>query len=173
MGVPVDDLQAFLDAEHEIARSQDLTDFLQKHLPGVRSLTTDAAEAFWRDHEGELPRDVLYTSFRGAIDDPSRDLPRSNEIFFQILKRSSARSANDMQVRLENQSMRGELAEHEVLMPVAEANHWQWEINPRAVSESMMPAEMAERAPQRELFVAYFQALREVGLVLGDVGEPK
>jgi pimeloyl-ACP methyl ester carboxylesterase len=167
MSVPVDDLKKFLDAEHEIAMSQNIGDFFQKHVPGVHSLTTTAADEFWKDREPDLPTDVLYTSFRGVITDPKANLPGSNEIFFWLLRRYDGGEGNDMQVRLVNQSMRGGLVHREVLLPAAEGNHWQWEINPGAVSESTMSSEMTKRTPQAELFLAYFEALHDVGIALG------
>jgi cysteine-rich repeat protein len=134
-------------------------------VPGLKSLTTEAADTFWRERENELPKNTLYTSFRCAITDPHSNLPDTNKGFFVLLKNQQAdHMGNDMQVRLFNQSLKGAIADREVMLPAAEGNHWQWELNPGAVAENVMPEEMVTRTPQPELFLAYFETLHDIGL---------
>jgi hypothetical protein len=47
--------------------------------------------------------------------------------------------------------------------PLAEGNHWRWELATGAVPEETMPAEMTERTPHREILVGYCQAVIELG----------
>jgi hypothetical protein len=70
-----------------------------------------------------------------------------------------------MQVRLSNHALGGRLADHEVVMPAAEGNHWQWVMTAGQVPELLMPADMIDRVPQTALAVAYAQTLFEIGLV--------
>lgn len=167
MGIPVEQLQAWILAESEInSAPSNLTDFFDAHAPGVASLTTKEASAFWTDYGTSLPTDILYTSFRSVISDTSANLPLSNKLFHSLLERAGGDIPyNDMQVRLENQSLGGPVGGVEIVMPVAEGNHWQWELATGAVNEATMPADMTDRIPHRALLTAYVQALYEVGLL--------
>ncbi|RLB57224.1 MAG: hypothetical protein DRJ42_01080 [Deltaproteobacteria bacterium] len=165
MGIPVTDLETWIGAEDDIAAAPTMTEFFVAHLPGVGSLTTVEAEAFWAEHGEDLPQHVLYTAFRSVITDTWANLPLSNGLFHALLERAGgATPYNDMQVRLENQRLGGPVAEVEIVMPVAEGNHWQWELATGAVDEQTMPADMTDRIPHRSLLTAYAQTLYEVGL---------
>ena len=50
-------------------------------------------------------------------------------------------------------------------LPVAEGNHWQWELATGAVGEAVMPAHMTDRIPHRELMLSYAQLLFELDLL--------
>jgi hypothetical protein len=165
MGVPVDQLQQFVQAEDGIAGAADLGEFFKRHIPGVKSLMTDTAKQFWAQKGAALPQDTLYTSFRSAISDIDNNLPSSNSLTFHLLKTAVAdEPTNDMQVRLANQSLGGPIATSEIVLPVAEGNHWQWELNPGAVPENVMPQAMVDHIPQRELMLAYYETLRDIDL---------
>ncbi len=169
MGIPVESLADFIAAEDSIAAAPTVKDFFAAHTPGVQSLSTPVAAEFWRERADALPRDTLYYSFRSVISDPVENLPLSNKLFFALLERAGeSEPYNDMQVRLENQELGGRVADIEVVGPVAEGNHWQWELATGAVPEAVMPAEMTEKIPHREFMVAYFQTLAEAGLLLAD-----
>jgi len=167
MGLPVESLAEFIAAEDSIAAAPTVQAFFSAHTPGVQSLSTEVAAEFWRDRADALPSDTLYYSFRSVISDPDENLPFSNRLFFSLLERAGESVPyNDMQVRLENQSLGGSVADLEVVGPVAEGNHWQWELATGAVPESVMPAEMTSKIPHREFMVAYFQTLTEAGLLV-------
>lgn len=164
MGVPLDSLQAFIEAEDGVSNAPDLRSFFERHLPGVASLSTTETQRFWDERGADLPRTTLYYSFRSAISDTDANLPSSNALFHSLLERAGGdRPYNDMQVRIDNQSLGGAVADLEVVSPVAEGNHWQWELPTGAVPESTMPAEMTDRIPHRELLVGHYQALLELG----------
>jgi len=166
MGVPVDELHAFIAAEDDVAPAPDLRSFLEQHLPGVRSLTTEYTRRFWASDAQQLPKTVLYYSFRAAISNELENLPLSNKLFHALLERAGDTIPyNDMQVRLENQALGGPVAEVEVVGPVAEGNHWQWQLASGIVPEHVMPGRMTDRIPHREILVAYFETLAEVGLI--------
>jgi pimeloyl-ACP methyl ester carboxylesterase len=170
-GLPVDDLaaiQAFIQAEDGVEEAADWISFFGRHADGIYSLSTKAADAFWQSAErgGKLPVDVLYLSFTSIITDEDENLPLSNKLFFDLLERAGGKKPyNDMQVRLDNQRLRAPASAVTVSLPVAEGNHWQWELAPGAVPEATMPREMADRIPHRELMVALYQALHEIGVV--------
>lgn len=167
MGLPVEALAEFISAEDSIAAAPTVQAFFGAHTPGVQSLSTEVAARFWRERADALPSDTLYDSFRSVISDPTENLPLSNRLFFSLLERAGESVPyNDMQVRLENQRLGGAIADMEVVGPVAEGNHWQWELATGAVPESVMPAEMTSKIPHREFMVAYFQTLTEAGLLL-------
>ncbi len=167
MGLPVEALAEFIAAEDSIAAAPTVQAFFGAHTPGVQSLSTEVAARFWRERADALPNDTLYYSFRSVISDPTENLPLSNRLFFSLLERAGESVPyNDMQVRLENQRLGGAIADMEVVGPVAEGNHWQWELATGAVPESVMPAEMTSKIPHREFMVAYFQTLTEAGLLL-------
>lgn len=166
MGVPVDDLTDFIEAEDSVSVAQDLISFFFRHLAGLQSLTLASADAFWAQRGNQLPSHALYTSFASIITDEDRNLPTSNLAFFALLERAGDTVPyNDMQVRLPSQRLRAPIDTLEVRLPVAEGNHWQWALTPGAVAEAIMPREMAERIPQAELLAGYFQALHDVGIV--------
>ncbi len=168
MGVPVDDLADFVEDEAAIVGGDSLADFLRAHRPGVESLGTSRARDFWTEHGDDLPRSTLYYSFRSVISQPDANLPSSNALFFSMLEQVGGQIPyNDMQVRLDNQSYGGPIADLEIEGPVAEGNHWQWELTSGALPEAVMPASMTDRIPHRALMVAYFQTLAEVGLLVG------
>ncbi len=167
MGIPVEALGEFIAAEDSIAAAPTVKDFFAAHTPGVQSLSTEVAARFWRERADSLPRDTLYYSFRSVISDTAENLPLSNRLFFSLLERAGESVPyNDMQVRLENQRLGGSVADVEIQGPVAEGNHWQWELATGAVPETVMPAEMTSKIPHREFMVAYFQTLAEAGLLL-------
>lgn len=146
----------------------DLAAFFAQRVHGLRSLSTYAAAEFWGDAAAALPEGVLALTFRSIITRPKQNLPDSNCPLFLLGRRASLeRPDNDMQVRLVNQYLGGAFAETEVIEPVAEGNHWQWELNPGDVPGFIMPDEMLEGIPRAALFQAHFAALDEVGL-LGD-----
>jgi pimeloyl-ACP methyl ester carboxylesterase len=60
------------------------------------------------------------------------------------------------------------LPKHVLYGPLAEANHWQWELATGAMPESAMPAAMSDRIQHRELLLAYSQTLYEMGVLLAD-----
>ena len=166
MGIPVEQIHAFIAAEDDVAPAPNLRAFLQQHGPGVRSLTTNYAAEFWRGDAQRLPKGVLYYSFRAVISDEAENLPFSNALFHALLERAGETVPyNDMQVRLENQSLGDPLTDSEIVAPVAEGNHWQWQLATGIVPEAVMPARMTDRIPHRELLVAYFQTLAEAGLL--------
>jgi hypothetical protein len=97
--------------------------------------------------------------------DSSANLPSSNRLFHALLERAGEhRPYNDMQVRLDNQILGGPVADLEVASPVAEGNHWQWELATGAVPESTMPVDMTDRIRHRELLVGHYQTLVELGV---------
>ncbi len=164
MGVPLGTLQAFIEAEDGVSAAPDLRSFFERHLPGIASLSTAKAAEFWSERASQLPRNTLYYSFRSVITDTSANLPSSNILFHALLERAGeSRPYNDMQVRLDNQSLGDPISGSEVLSPVAEGNHWQWELATGAVPESTMPADMTDRIPHRALLVGYYQAIVELG----------
>ena len=141
-------------------------DFVQHRLAGLHSLTTDAADAFWRQHGRDLPHQTLYESVRSVISKPGLNLPDSNAVFYRFLEGVDPRHPyNDMQVRLESQHLGGPLEDDEILNPVREGNHWQWVLTAQEVPEVVMPKAMTDRIPRREYFIAYYQALHEIGLL--------
>ena len=167
MGMPVEALADFIEAEDSIAEAPTLQAFFTAHTPGVLSLSTAVAARFWEERANSLPRDTMYYAFRSVISDPQANLPPSNQLFFSLLERAGERVPyNDMQVRLENQRLGGPVADVEIVGPVAEGNHWQWELATGAVPSAVMPAEMTDKIPHREYMVAYFQTLAEIGLLL-------
>ncbi len=169
MGIPSDELQGFIEAEDGVDAAPTKLDFLRRHLPGVRSLTTKAADAFWSERAAGLPRHVVYLSFRSVITDDGANLPPSNALFWHLLKRAGgAAPFNDMQVLLTHQRIGGPVADLEVTSPVAEGNHWQWELATGAVPPTVMPEDMTDRIPHRELLVGYYQAIAELGLLTDD-----
>jgi len=167
MGIPVQDLQRFIAAEDEVAPSPNLRAFLVNHRPGVDSLTTAGAVAFWKQHGAKLPTTALYVSFRSVISDAARNLPTSNALFAKLLDRVSPfRPWNDMQVRLVNQSLGGPIAKVEVVGRVAEGNHWQWQLAEGAVPPAVMDPDMVRRTPDVDMLLAHYLALQDAGLVL-------
>lgn len=167
MGVPVEGLQQFIAAEDEISTAPNLRAFLVGHRPGVDSLTSAAAAAFWAQRGSRLPTTAMYVSFRAVITDPDRNLPTSNALFAALLDRANAyRPWNDMQVRLVNQALGGPLARVEVVGRVAEGNHWQWQLAEGAVPASVMDPDMVRRTPDVDMLLAHYQALQDAGLVL-------
>lgn len=159
-------LDAFLAAENEISGVDSYDGFLESRMAGIRSLTTYEAREFWGQPDLQLPGTALYTSFRSIITDEDANLPESNRPLYELLRLAAPSSPyNDMQVRLENQSIGGSVADLEVVGRVAEGNHWQWEYAEGALSDAAMPSEMLSRIPHRSLIVAYFQTLAEVGLL--------
>jgi hypothetical protein len=141
-------------------------EYLRGHLAGWRSLTTFDSSDFWDAHGGQLPRNILYTAFRSTISRPERNLPPSNAPLYVILAAAGgAEPYNDMQVLLRNQTLGGPVAASEVILPVAEGNHWQWEFLPGQLDPALISAEMLERVPQLALTVSYGQLLFETGLV--------
>ena len=164
MGVPLASLQSFIEAEDGVSAAPDLRRFFERHLPGIASLSTAEAAEFWDKRAGERPRTTLYYSFRSVISDTDANLPASNQLFHSLLERAGGdRPFNDMQVRLDNQKLGGPIADLEIIGPLAEGNHWQWELATGAVPEETMPAEMTDRIPHRELLVGYYQAVIELG----------
>jgi len=165
MGAPIHDVDEFLESEGLEGGS--LSDFLLKRVDGVRSLSTYEAVNFWSEAADTLPGDVLYLSFRSIVSDPDRNLPASNALFYQAIRRAGGRRPqNDMQVRLVNQRLGGPLSRVEVVGPVAEGNHWQWQMNPDELPEYVMPDAMFEGIPRSELLLAYYQTLNEAGILL-------
>jgi pimeloyl-ACP methyl ester carboxylesterase len=171
MGLPEIDLQRYLAAENVPPAT--LREFLLSRRSGLHSLTTTEAQRFWQEHGSALPLHTLYLSARSIVRDPRRDLPASNCLTYQLLNRSDESDPyNDMQVRLANQRLGGPVADVEVIGPVAEGNHWQWKLVASDLPELVMPREMIDRLPAQELFVAHFEALHDVGLLLrGDLPE--
>lgn len=166
MSIPVDQIEEFIAAEDDIVGVETLADFFAARAPGIGSLTTGVASQFWAERGDELPRTTLYYSFRSIVTDEDANLPPSNALFFALLERAGESAPhNDMQVRLENQSYGGPIADREIVGPAAEGNHWQWELATGAVPAAVMPPDMTDRIPHRELLVAYFEALAEVGLL--------
>jgi pimeloyl-ACP methyl ester carboxylesterase len=164
-GAPIHDVDEFLESEGLEGGS--LGDFLLKRVDGVRSLSTYEAVNFWSEAAEALPEDVLYLSFRSIVSDPERNLPASNALFYEAIRRAGGRRPqNDMQVRLVNQRLGGPLSRVEVVGPVAEGNHWQWEMNPDDLPEYVMPDAMFEGIPRSELLLAYYQTLNEAGILL-------
>jgi len=142
-------------------------EFLRRRIAGLRSLGTAETAQFWRERGARLPTTTLYLSFRSYITDVDRDLPSSNAWSYVLLRAVDARAPeNDMQVRLVNHALGGPLASVEVVGPAAEGNHWQWPLTSDDLSESLEPAEMAERMPHEALLLAYYQTLHEIGLLL-------
>jgi len=165
MGVPVGTVNQFIAAEDQVSNAPSLREFFLRHLPGIESLTTNTSDSFWAQRSSELPQNTLYYSFRSVISDTSANLPPSNALFHSHLGRIDSQVPyNDMQVRLKNQSLGDSVAQLEVVGPVAEGNHWQWELATGAVPEDTMPASMTDRIPHREILVGYFQTLVEFGV---------
>ncbi len=166
MGIAGEDIDRFLNAEDALAPAPDLASFFGGHVPGVASLTTEGSAQFWADSGSALPTSMLYVTFAAVISDPDRNLPASNALFWHLLRRAGgSNSFNDMQVRLPNQRLGGPLRAVEVQLPVAEGNHWQWELSTKDVPAAVMPPEMVERIPHVELMVAWLQTLTELDLL--------
>jgi pimeloyl-ACP methyl ester carboxylesterase len=147
----------------QIPEGTTVGEYLLGRVHGLQSITTTWAADFWRREGAQLPRSPTWLVFRSDITD-SRDLPLSNWFFYQWLKKvDPAYPENDMQVRLANQGLGPPLEELQILGPVAEGNHWQWELVPDDVPEAAMPKEMLARMPQAALFVALFETLNELG----------
>jgi hypothetical protein len=140
--------------------------YLQGHLAGWRSLTTFDSKAFWDAHGDRLPRNLLYTAFRSTISRPERNLPVSNLPLYLILTQAGGdQPYNDMQVLLKNHTLGGPVARTEVVLPVAEGNHWQWEFRPGQLDRALIADEMLDRVPQLALVTSYAQLLFETGYV--------
>lgn len=138
-----------------------LRETLLARVNGLESLTTYAAAQFWAMHGARLPSHVLFVSFRSFVRH-SFDLPRSNEFFHAWLETvDRSHPENDMQVRLSRESLGGEAADREVVLPAADGNHWQWAMNPGDIPVGIMPATMARRYPQTAAFLAIYEALHE------------
>jgi pimeloyl-ACP methyl ester carboxylesterase len=166
MGVTTAELADFVDAEDAVDRAGTIREMFERHLDGVRSLTTGAAAEFWNGRARQLPTDVLYLEFRSVISRPDDNLPGSNRLFYELLERAGGDLPwNDMQVRLPNQRLAGPVAGSEVAMPVCEGNHWQWVLADDAVPDALMPGEMARKTPHRALLVAYYQTLLDIDLL--------
>jgi hypothetical protein len=143
--------------------------WLARHVAGLRSLTTAAAQTFWTEHGASLPGDAVYLTFRSVIVDETQELPQSNWLSYQVIARSSpAAPWNDMQVRLVNHPLGGDVAATEIVMPVANGNHWQWALTSTDVPERLMPSRMFAGVPREAMVAAQYEALAEVGLM--DVG---
>jgi pimeloyl-ACP methyl ester carboxylesterase len=148
----------------QIPAASTLGGFLKARIEGFRSLTTHATREFWARYGAALPRTASYFSFRSVVSSDD-NLPASNGLFFQFLKSVDVRRPeNDMQVRLVNQSLGGPLSDVEIVGPVAEGNHWQWQLGPDDLPDAVMPRAMASRMPRTALFRAYFETLNEAGL---------
>ncbi len=136
-------------------------------VTGLRSLSTYTSREFWRTKASELPAEVLFFSFSSIITDEARNLPASNRLFYRSVFLAGGRQPwNDMQVRLVDQRLAGPLSGREVVWPVAEGNHFQWELEPHQMPAIAMPAEMFEGIPRVELLLAHVQALAEIGLLV-------
>jgi pimeloyl-ACP methyl ester carboxylesterase len=166
IGAVATDDRAGLASAAPIVALRALADALREQLAGWRSLTTYGSRDFWSARGDQLPTTPLYTSFRSVITDQRANLPLSNLALYAALAvAGGADPYNDMQVRLSNHALGGRLADHEVVMPAAEGNHWQWVMTAGQVPELLMPADMIDRVPQTALAVAYAQTLFEIGLV--------
>jgi pimeloyl-ACP methyl ester carboxylesterase len=163
VGIPEEDVDDVIAAEDGV-EDGDAEAFFHRHHDGIESLTTESAAEFWQRRGPELPGNVLYVSFATIITDKQRNLPPSNAAFFALLERAGVPVPyNDMQVRVNNQRLRGAVADIEVRMPVAEGNHWMWELSD--VDPALMSREMVERTPQNEMMLAYYQVMLELGLL--------
>jgi hypothetical protein len=166
MGLPLDTLEEFIRREDGVSAAPTVGAFFRRHAAGIRSLTTGDAARFWDERAGALPQNILYLSFRSVVSRRTQNLPLSNALFFDLLRLSSRKSPhNDMQVRLANQSLGGPVAPLEVVSPVAEGNHWQWELGPGDLPETAMPRAMMDRIPRAALLAGYYGALAELGLL--------
>lgn len=164
-------LQAMLErmgAHFDDLAGRNAGEWLARHIDGLRSLTTGAADASWISNGSSLPKDVAYLTFRSVIADEKTSLPSSNWLAYQAISRTSSRAPwNDMQVRLVNQPLGGGVAPTETVMRVADGNHWQWALTSSDVPENLMPASMFSGIPRESLVVAQYEALAELGIVAG------
>ena len=166
LGVPIHDLETFIQQEDGIDAAPTKRAFFKRHLKGIKSLTTAVSQKFWEDRSSELPKNTLYMSFRTAITRELANLPPSNALFHALLERAGdSIPYNDMQVLVQNQSLGGDIADLEVTSPIFEGNHWQWVLYDGAVPDTIMARDMTERTPHRSLLVAYYQTLNDVGLL--------
>ncbi len=151
-----------------VAGAKSGRDYADRRLAGLRSLSTYESQNFWRTQGHALPRDILYSSFRSIITDESQNLPSSDQLFYRSLFLAGGVAPwNDMQVRLIDQHLGGPVKEREIVWPVAEGNHWQWELEPHQIPELLIPAEMLEGIPRVELLLAHIQTLAELGALEG------
>jgi hypothetical protein len=150
---------------------------MERKRAGMRSLTTSYANTFWSGPAAAIPRhapDALFFTFRSTITntdpDPERgNLPDEQVASFNLVWDRATNPAspfNDMQVRLENQTLGGPVAPREVTSRVAEGNHWQWQLTATETGNHM-EEEMIRRSPRNALFHAYYRALAEIGLAGG------
>ncbi len=77
MGVPIDSLQAFIEAEDGVSNAPDLRSFFERHLPGIASLSTEEAGVFWSERASNgaaTPRTLLFVPQRNfeSYSQPSR-----------------------------------------------------------------------------------------------------
>lgn len=72
-----------------------------------------------------------------------------------------------MQVRLASLPLGGPIADREIVLRVADGNHWMWELTPTDVPSSLMSPEMFAGVPRNELVVAQYITLAQVGLLFG------
>jgi hypothetical protein len=162
-------LQSMLErmgASFDDIEGRDVGQWLRIRTDGLRSLTTGGTDQFWATHGAKLPRDAAYLTFRSVISDEKATLPQSNWLSYQVLFRASSRSPwNDMQVRLENQPLGRNVASSEVVLRVADGNHWQWALTAEDVPERLMPARMFEGIPREAMVVAQYETLAEIGVV--------
>jgi MYXO-CTERM domain-containing protein len=154
----------FIKAEDGVEATPTLVSFFNAHILGINSLTTIDAKGFFA--HTTLPENVLYTSFRTVVSDPDSNLTIEAKPFYELLKLTSLGApGNDMFVRLAGQSLGGSLGGHEILLPVAEGNHFQWALASGDVPDVVLPAKMADKIPRDALLLGYYAALDEVGLL--------
>jgi hypothetical protein len=166
LGVPAEQIVDGVSSVDPTLTIAAVREYLRGHLAGWRSLTTFDSSDFWAAHGAQLPRNILYTAFRTTISRPDRNLPLSNAPLHVILNQAGgAEPYNDMQVLLRTHTLGGPVADTEVILPVAEGNHWQWEFLPGQLDSALISSEMLERVPQLALVVSYGQLLFEAGLV--------
>lgn len=158
-----------------------LATILKEKKVGMVSLTTKYAGDFWTGKaDGShvvaamLPQnapDAVYYTFRSTISNVDEDpnvgnLPKSQIASFNLVWDRSGRKDspfNDMQVRLDNHTLAGPVADREVVSRVAEGNHWQWQLTQSEVNNFMEP-EMIKRMPRSALLHAYYRTLAEIGI---------
>jgi hypothetical protein len=163
-------LSKFLEDENLTLKEDTVAGFLESRVEGVRSLTTAAAQAFWANRAKDLPKHTVYFTFRSIIQDTKQDLPLSNDIFHRIIWSANKKGGyNDMQVMGIHHELGGPIAQSEVLGPVAEGNHWSWQVAVGGVPPTAMSVAMTERCPRPQMLTAHYQAMHDVGLVLNGI----
>jgi len=165
-------LQAMLErmgAHFDDLAGRNAGDWLARHIDGLRSLTTGAADASKSASRTGLR--CRRTSLTSRFDPSS---PMKRPACHRAIGSHTKRSRGPRRERhgttcksLVNQPLGRGVAPTETVMRVADGNHWQWALTSSDVPENLMPASMFSGIPRESRVVAQYEALAELGIVAG------